>query len=202
MSRPPIKDRSNSHHHPLSSSSPSTSRGHDHDRDREKTKTSSPRLYSTSYPPSPPSAFLTTIRIRFASSRSLKLLILLCTTLLLVFILHSIFPSSTSSKHIRIPPSPLGLSASEARKLSKPKIDESGDPEPFRVEDFQRSFEEPDFALLSGKQPNEIGCEIGIDWKGRDGAGPVSRVGGEEDDGVLVFLGVFSAADKKRRRDL
>ena len=55
--------------------------------------------------------------------------------------------------------------------------------------EIQRSFEEPDFALLSGLQPYQIGCDVPLG-------------GQEEDDGVLVFLGIFSAADKKARRDL
>lgn len=55
--------------------------------------------------------------------------------------------------------------------------------------DIQRSFEEPDYDLLSGLQPSEIGCDI-----------PLAGEGGEE--GVLVFLGIFSVADKKERRDL
>lgn len=54
-------------------------------------------------------------------------------------------------------------------------------------QDIQRSFEEPDYALLSGLQPHEIGCDIPLQG---------------EDKGVLVFLGIFSAADKKDRRDL
>lgn len=52
---------------------------------------------------------------------------------------------------------------------------------------LQRSFEEPDFALLSGLQPHEIGCDVPLEG---------------EDAGPLVFLGIFSSADKKRRRDL
>jgi hypothetical protein len=54
-------------------------------------------------------------------------------------------------------------------------------------EEIQRSFEEPDFALLSGKQPSAIGCDVPLE--GADG-------------GVLVFLGIFSTADRKDRRDL
>ncbi|OCF31309.1 hypothetical protein I316_07095 [Kwoniella heveanensis BCC8398] len=54
-------------------------------------------------------------------------------------------------------------------------------------EEIQRSFEEPDFALLSGAQPSEIGCDIPLEG---------------EDKGVLMFIGIFSAADKKGRRDL
>jgi len=56
---------------------------------------------------------------------------------------------------------------------------------------IQRSFEEPDYDLLSGLQPSEIGCDI-----------PLKGEGGEGDEGVLVFLGIFSVADKKERRDL
>lgn len=54
-------------------------------------------------------------------------------------------------------------------------------------EDVQRSFEEPDFALLSARQPHELGCDVPLDG---------------EDKGVLVFLGIFSQADNKGRRDL
>ncbi|WVR06229.1 hypothetical protein IAU60_003259 [Kwoniella sp. DSM 27419] len=54
-------------------------------------------------------------------------------------------------------------------------------------DEIQRSFEEPDFALLSGLQPSEIGCDIPLEG---------------EDGGVLMFIGVFSTADKKDRRDL
>ncbi|KIR36347.1 hypothetical protein I352_01295 [Cryptococcus deuterogattii MMRL2647] len=53
--------------------------------------------------------------------------------------------------------------------------------------DIQRSFEEPDFALLSGRQPHEIGCDIPLEG---------------DDKGVLVFLGIFSTAQNKGRRDL
>ncbi|KAL7422144.1 hypothetical protein Q5752_002787 [Cryptotrichosporon argae] len=53
--------------------------------------------------------------------------------------------------------------------------------------EIQRSFEEPDYALLSGAQPHEIGCDVPLDGK---------------DAGVLVYLGIFSTADRKDRRDL
>lgn len=55
--------------------------------------------------------------------------------------------------------------------------------------DIQRSFEEPDFALLSGLQPSEIGCDIPLEGNGKE-------------KGVLVFLGIFSTADRRDRRDL
>ncbi|GFZ45356.1 hypothetical protein JCM24511_03082 [Saitozyma sp. JCM 24511] len=54
-------------------------------------------------------------------------------------------------------------------------------------EEIQRSFEEPDFALLASRQPYQIGCDIPLEG---------------EDKGVLVFLGIFSAAGSKERRDL
>lgn len=64
-------------------------------------------------------------------------------------------------------------------------VDETGD-------GIQRSFEEPDFALLSGLQPSQIGCDV-----------PLRGDGGREDEsGVLVFLGIFSQASNKERRDL
>jgi hypothetical protein len=58
-------------------------------------------------------------------------------------------------------------------------------------EEISRSFEEPDFALLSGKQPSERGCDV-----------PLAGEAGGQNEGKLVFLGIFSAADKKERRDL
>ncbi|WVW84505.1 hypothetical protein I302_106539 [Kwoniella bestiolae CBS 10118] len=54
-------------------------------------------------------------------------------------------------------------------------------------QEIQRSFEEPDFSLLASAQPHEIGCDIPLDGK---------------DKGVFMFLGIFSAADKRERRDL
>jgi hypothetical protein len=56
---------------------------------------------------------------------------------------------------------------------------------------IQRSFEEPDFSLLSGLQPSEIGCDV-----------PLQGEGPEGEEGVLIFLGIFSVADKKERRDM
>lgn len=58
--------------------------------------------------------------------------------------------------------------------------------------DIQRSFEEPDYDLLSGLQPSEIGCDIPLEGEG----------GKKGEEGVLIFLGIFSTADKKERRDL
>lgn len=56
-------------------------------------------------------------------------------------------------------------------------------------EELQRSFEEPSFGLLSGKQPSQIGCDVPLD-------------GGEGEKGVLVFLGIFSGVGNRDRRDL
>jgi len=56
-------------------------------------------------------------------------------------------------------------------------------------EEIQRSFEEPSFALLSGSQPSQIGCDVPLD-------------GEESEKGVLIFLGIFSGVEKKERRDL
>ena len=58
-------------------------------------------------------------------------------------------------------------------------------------QDIQRSFEEPDYALLSGTQPSRIGCDV-----------PLSGEGAPGEEGVMVFLGIFSGYDKKDRRDL
>lgn len=61
-----------------------------------------------------------------------------------------------------------------------------------KEEELQRSFEEPDYALLSGMQPSEIGCDVPLAGDGAPAA----------EEGKLVFLGIFSAGDKKERRDL
>lgn len=112
--------------------------------------------------------------------------------------------------HVALPPTPQSAAARAAAELSKPKVDLTGEliePEP--VVEIQRSFEEPDFALLSSKQPHEIGCDVPVDWRGEKGQGPEGGVNKSE-DGVLVLLGVFSAGavpgksaeEMKARRDL
>ncbi|EJT49571.1 hypothetical protein A1Q1_01286 [Trichosporon asahii var. asahii CBS 2479] len=55
-------------------------------------------------------------------------------------------------------------------------------------EGVQRSFEEPDYSLLSARQPHEIGCDIPL-----EGA----------NSGKLAFIGIFSSSlNGKGRRDL
>lgn len=89
--------------------------------------------------------------------------------------------------------------------------------------EIQRSFEEPDFSLLSGKQPHEVGCDVPIVWdpsvsnvsdsiSNSNPNSPSSTNPNNDNNntGVLVFLGVFSAAqssdkspsEMRRRRDL
>lgn len=55
-------------------------------------------------------------------------------------------------------------------------------------EGLQRSFEEPDYSLLSARQPHEIGCDIPLEG---------------DNSGKLAFIGVFSSSiNGKGRRDL
>ena len=130
---------------------------------------------------------------------------------------------------LRLPTSPLDPQASAAFLLTKPRLDQSGNEIPDESEgqqqvEIQRSFEEPDFSLLSSAQPHEIGCEVPIIWdpsvsnvsdtgSGRrtgDSSGSASTPASSSNPGVLVFLGVFSAAqsgdkspqEMRRRRDL
>ena len=135
---------------------------------------------------------------------------------------------------LRLPTSPLDPQASAAFLLTKPRLDQSGNEIPDESEgqqqvEIQRSFEEPDFSLLSSAQPHEIGCEVPIIWdpsvsnisdtgSGRgtgDSSGSASTPASSSSSsssnpGVLVFLGVFSAAqsgdkspqEMRRRRDL
>lgn len=52
----------------------------------------------------------------------------------------------------------------------------------------QRSFEEPDYSLLSARPPHEIGCDISLEG---------------ENKGKLAFIGIFSSSLNGRgRRDL
>ncbi len=99
-------------------------------------------------------------------------------------------------------PAPLSPAALAANSLSKPRAGAEGEEAVEEQEqEISRSFEEPDFALLSGRQPHEIGCDVPIDWHGKAGMGPEAGPN-EDENGVLVFLGVFSTADKKGRRML
>ncbi|BEI86425.1 hypothetical protein CcaverHIS002_0607120 [Cutaneotrichosporon cavernicola] len=53
--------------------------------------------------------------------------------------------------------------------------------------DVWREWDEPDFALLSSRPPHQIGCDVPLDG---------------ENAGTLVFLGIFSSAPARERRDL
>lgn len=64
------------------------------------------------------------------------------------------------------------------------KLDSYSDDQP-KLEDLQRSFEEPSFALISSPQPHTIGC-------------PQK----DSPTAPLLFYGVFSAPDKVDRRAL
>ncbi|WVQ80546.1 hypothetical protein IAT38_002651 [Cryptococcus sp. DSM 104549] len=111
---------------------------------------------------------------------SLSLLIILL--LLLALNAATSVPSSPSTTDVATAPAPdTPADSGEGKDIAQGKDAHLVDG------DIQRSFEEPDFALLSGRQPSEIGCEVPLEGEGK---------------GVLVFLGIFSAADKRERRDL
>lgn len=121
--------------------------------------------------------------------------------LVVILTLNTIHPDLDPPKPS---PAPLSPAAAAANKLSKPKagVDVDGGSTELEAEpELQRSFEEPDFALLSGRQPHTLGCDVPVDWRGKDGAGPQASPN-EDENGVLVFLGVFSSAEKKERRML
>lgn len=77
----------------------------------------------------------------------------------------------------------VGTPADSAKGLSiaQGRDEEKEEPE------INRSFEEPDFALLTSPQPHEIGCDVPLEG---------------DNSGVVLFLGIFSSASGKARRDL
>lgn len=159
--------------------------------------------------------------------RSITYLFLLLLISFLIFLpgtLNSLFNHLHLPTHLRLPTSPLDPQASAAFSLTKPRLDQSGKEVPDESEgqqevEIQRSFEEPDFSLLSGKQPHEVGCDVPIVWDPSVSnvsdsiSTSISTPNSNSNDnntGVLVFLGVFSAAqssdkspaEMRRRRDL
>lgn len=163
--------------------------------------------------------------------RSITYLLLLLLISFLIFLpgtLNSLFNHLHLPTHLRLPTSPLDPQASAAFSLTKPRLDQSGKEVPDESEgqqevEIQRSFEEPDFSLLSGKQPHEVGCDVPIVWdpsvsnvsdsiSNSNPNSPSSTNPNNDNNntGVLVFLGVFSAAqssdkspsEMRRRRDL
>lgn len=53
--------------------------------------------------------------------------------------------------------------------------------------EIRRSFEEVDFALLTSQQPHQVGCNVPLEGS---------------DSGMLLFMGIFSSAKGRERRDL
>jgi hypothetical protein len=161
--------------------------------------------------------------------RSITYLFLLLLISFLIFLpgtLNSLFNHLHLPTHLRLPTSPLDPQASAAFSLTKPRLDQSGKEVPDESEgqqevEIQRSFEEPDFSLLSGKQPHEVGCDVPIVWdpsvsnvsdslSSSSTSISTTNSNNNNNTGVLVFLGVFSAAqssdkspaEMRRRRDL
>ena len=62
-------------------------------------------------------------------------------------------------------------------------------------EEILRSFAEPDYALLNSRPPREIECDVPLYGEG------AAEIEGE-DEGVLLLLGIFSGADRRKRRDM
>ena len=60
------------------------------------------------------------------------------------------------------------------------------------VEDIKRDIGEPDFALLSGKQPHEISCDVPL----------VGETMEREEIGRLMLVGVFTTPEAYSRREL
>jgi hypothetical protein len=160
---------------------------------------SRPRSHSTAYPlSSSSSSIISSSSSRYLLPRpSLRLktslyLLLLTIALLVLLALNAAHtpPSSlhttNNNSHLNTSPSK-DTPADSGEGLSEAAGQDAGKGE--GVEEIQRSFEEPDYGLLSSKQPSRIGCDVPLD-------------GEEGERGVLVFLGIFSTADKRERRDL
>jgi hypothetical protein len=81
----------------------------------------------------------------------------------------------------------LHLAREPERVESPPDAVQEPPEEEKKAVELQRSFEEPDFALLSGTQPHRIGCDVPFEG---------------ENAGPLIFLGIFSSAGARKRRDL
>jgi hypothetical protein len=165
------------------------------------------------------------IQIRRLPLRRPYLTLTILITFLLIYLLTTpTSPLHLGSPNLRLPTHPLDPQASAAFSLTKPRVDQGGNEIPDQSEgqqqvEIQRSFEEPDFGLLSSKQPHEVGCEVPLDWRGDGvvsfhypGSNQTSTSSSSSDPtpGVLIFLGIFSAAqsadkspsDMLRRRNL
>ena len=223
--------------HPLSGahgegsgSSPSSTSGR-RPRSRSTTTLSSPlltrlRLLTHSILTQPP-----LLHIRRLPLRRPYLTFTFLLTFLLIYLLTTpTSPIHLGSPNLRLPTHPLDPQASAAFSLTKPRVDQGGNEIPDQSEgqqevEIQRSFEEPDFGLLSSRQPSEVGCDVPLDWRG-DGKVSLDYPGSNRTrtttsstttpstptptPGVLIFLGIFSAAqsadkspsDMLRRRNL
>ncbi|WWC88817.1 uncharacterized protein L201_003730 [Kwoniella dendrophila CBS 6074] len=110
--------------------------------------------------------------------------------ILVILALNAITSSSSSDKEVDINTVPSHgdspADTGEGKDVAKGKDAHLVD------EEIQRSFEEPDFSLLSSKQPHQIGCDIPLSGSG----------GSQKEQGVLMFIGIFSTADRRERRDL
>ncbi|RXK41661.1 hypothetical protein M231_01161 [Tremella mesenterica] len=140
------------------------------------------------YPPSP-HPFLSRLRTLLRPSLRLKTALYALSLLIFLLVLlalnaaHLSHTPTTRDEVSTTPSDDSPANSGEGKDVAKGKDAHLVD------QDIQRSFEEPDYALLSGVQPSRIGCDVPLDGK-------------DEERGVMVFLGIFSAVDKRERRDL
>lgn len=94
------------------------------------------------------------------------------------------------SAHVPVPSGTKDLRI-KAQKKVKDTLDRRK--EIFRTTDpIERDVGEPDFALLSARQPSEVGCDVPLIGETRE----------REEIGKLILVGVFTTPEAYERREL